>query len=525
MTNEKSPDGTGALGGGEGVLAWLEANNRRFPDKVFIDSIDQGKSISHGAMYRLTRRVAHYLDARGIQANDRVALLAGNSLEHLAVYFSVLAYGATICTINVEMNRAHFGAILGAVDARLLLYEEGLGLESLAEAKLAAASGGEWLALGEWREGGGSGLFAEIAGLADDADIPPVNRSSDVAAIFYTSGTEAAPKGIVCAYDELIANVAPTAAAFGITADDRLLDFRSYNWVSAQVLSALGPLSVGATLLLARKFSHSRFFDWLGDTRATIAAGNPTTINMLNNRPHAVTGEDLPHLRYIFSSSAPLLRKDWTAFEERYGIAIAQGFGASEMMWIAGCNEVSRRFGSVGKPLAYQNLRIVDDDGMSLAAGETGAVEVGRGPGAEYRYLGADGVIVTHAKGRILTGDIGHLDADGYLYLSGRGKEVIIRGGINISPVEIDNAVMELAGIAEAAAIGVPDDIHGEAVIVFAVRGPGAELSGEDVLEHCRARLAAAKLPREIHFRAALPKTARGKMDRRALAEAWQAES
>ena len=514
MSNKHAPGGT------EGFLAWLEANHNRFPDKVFIESIDQGKSISHGAMYRLSRQIAHYLSTRGFKANDRVALLAGNSLEHLAVYFGVLAYGATICTINVEMNRAHFDDILNAVDARLLLFDDDLGLTSLAE-----SSGGEWLALGEWQEAGASGFFAEIAGLANDGDIPPVNTSADIASIFYTSGTEAAPKGIVCSYGELIANVAPTSAAFGITAEDRVLDFRSYNWVSAQVLSALGPLYRGATILLARKFSQSRYFDWLRDHRATIAAGNPTTINMLNNRPHPITAKDLPHLRYIFSSSAPLLRKDWTAFEARYRIPIAQGFGASEIMWIAGCDENSRRFGSVGKPLAYQNLRIVDAGGVHLPAGESGAVEVGRGAGAEYRYLASDGNIETHAKGRIRTGDIGYLDADGYLFLSGRSKDVIIRGGVNISPVEIDNTVRELPGIAEAAAIGVPDDIYGEAIIVFTVRSPGADLSAEDILAHCRARLAEAKLPREIIFRDSLPKTARGKMDRRALAEAWRAEN
>ena len=520
MTNKNAQHGTDGEGGGAGFLAWLEENNRRFPDKIFIESIDQGKSISHGAMYRLSRQIAHFLAARDFKANDRVALLAGNSLEHLAVYFGVLAYGATICTINIEMNRAHFGDILAAVDARLLLFEDGLDVTSLAE-----QNSGEWLALGDWRAPGGSGFFAAIARCPDDGDISPVNTSSDVASIFYTSGTEAAPKGIVCSYGELIANVAPTAAAFGITAADRVLDFRSYNWVSAQVLSALGPLCQGATLLLARKFSQSRYFDWLRDYGATIAAGNPTTINMLNNRPHAVTAKDLPHLRYVFSSSAPLLRKDWSAFEERYGIAIAQGFGASEMMWIAGCDEHSRRFGSAGKPLAYQNLRIVDANGASLPVGETGAVEVGRGAGAQYRYLTPGGTIETHATGRIRTGDLGHLDGDGYLYLTGRSKEVIIRGGVNISPVEIDNTVLELPGIAEAAAIGVPDDIHGEAVVVFAVCRPGANLSAEDILAHCRAKLAAAKLPREIIFRESLPKTARGKMDRRALAETWRQES
>ncbi|MBT4427408.1 MAG: acyl--CoA ligase [Rhodospirillaceae bacterium] len=511
-------------GAGEGFLAWLEANNRRLPDKVFIESIDQGKSISHGEMFRLSRQIAHYLTARGFKANDRVALLAGNSLEHLAVYIAVLAYGATICTINVEMNRAHFSDILRAVGARLVLYEEGLGVESFAEGSLAEESGGEWQALGEWRDSEGRGFFAEIADLPADGIIPPVNGPGDIASIFYTSGTESTPKGIVCGYGELAANVRPTAAAFGITAADRVLDFRSFNWVSAQVLSVLAPLSVGATLLLARKFSHSRYFDWLAKYRATIAAGNPTTLNMLNNRPHAITGADLPHLRYIFSSSAPLLREDWTAFEARYQIPIAQGFGASEINWIAGCDENSRRFGSVGRPLTNQTLRIVDADGVALPAGEAGAVEVERGKGAVYRYLRADGSFHTHATGRIQTGDLGYLDEDGYLFLTGRSKEIIIRGGINISPREIDNIVLELASVAEAAAIGVPDDIHGEAVVLCLALKPGAELSREDILAHCRARLAEAKVPQQIIVMAALPKTARGKMDRRALVDVWKSE-
>ena len=515
MKNKNMPED----GAGESFLAWLEANNRRFPDKVFIESIDQGKSISHGAMFRLSRQIAHYLSSRGFKANDRVALLAGNSIEHLAVYFGVLAYGATICTINVEMNRAHFGDILRAVGARLLLYEEGLGVENFAE-----ESGGEWQALGEWRDSDGTGFFADIAGLPADGTIPPVNGPGDIASVFYTSGTESTPKGIVCGHGELAANVRPTAAAFGITAADRVLDFRSFNWVSAQVLSALAPLSVGATLLLARKFSHSRYFEWLAKYRATIAAGNPTTINMLNNRPHAITAADLPHLRYIFSSSAPLLRKDWTAFEARYHIPIAQGFGASEINWIAGCDENSRRFGSVGRPLANQTLRIVDADGRSLPAGEIGAVEVERGKGAAYRYLEADGSLHTHAKGRIQTGDLGYLDEDGYLFLTGRSKEIIIRGGINISPREIDDVVLALPGIAEAAAIGVPDDIHGEAVVVCLALKPGVELSQEDILAHCRDRLAEAKVPQQIVVMAALPKTARGKMDRRALVDAWKSE-
>ena len=504
-----APEGT--------FLRWLERNALRCPDKVFIHSIDQDKSITHGEMFALCRRIARYLEGRGIKAKDRVALLANNSLDHLAVYLGVLAYGATICTINVEMNQTYFDRILRAVGARLLLYERGLGLERLAD-----EAPGEWLALGEWQRDGGDGFFAALEPTPPARGVAPVNARHDIAAIYYTSGTESEPKGVVCTFAELYDNIEPTADAFGLTADDRVLDFRSFNWVSAQSLSVLGPLCKGATLLLARKFSHHRYFDWVRTHKATIGVNNPTTINMLINRPVDIKGTDVPHLRFLTSSSAPLMVEDWKAFEKMYGIPVAQGYGTSETIWIAGSNETTRRLGSVGKPLAYQHVRIVDDDGMELPPGELGAIEVGREPSNEYCYLASDGTVRVKASGRLRTGDLGYCDKEGYLYLSGRTKDLIIRGGVNIAPVEIDNLIQELAAVAEVGTVGVPDRIYGEEVVVYIAPKPGAALSAEAVRAHCQRRLPDFKMPKEILFVDTLPKTARGKLDRQALAAAWK---
>jgi acyl-coenzyme A synthetase/AMP-(fatty) acid ligase len=349
----------------------------------------------------------------------------------------------------------------------------------------------------------------------------PVNTREDVATIFYTSGTASNPKGVVCTFGELYDNAPPTADAFGITAHDRLLDFRSFNWASAQILSALGTLCKGATLLLARTFSESHFFEWLQTHQATIAAGNPTTLNMLLNRPVNVQRADLPHLRFITSSSAPLLVQDWKRFEAMYGIPVAQGYGSSETGWIAGSSEHTRRLGSVGTPFPYQNVVVVNEAGEPLRPGEAGAIELRRSSDAEYRYLGDDGTIQVSAKGRIQTGDMGYFDPDGYLYITGRTKDLIIRGGVNIAPVEIDNIICELRTVAEAATVGVSDPIYGEEVITYVVPKPGCALQTEDVLAHCRTKLAAAKAPKAIIFCASLPKTERGKLDRNALAKGW----
>ena len=499
------------------LLAWLEAAASRLPDKPFVHSIDQGRTITYAGMHDMAGRVGAALRARGIGANDRVALLSGNALEHLIVYLGAMCHGATVCTVQTEMNRVHLDEILRALDPALTLHEDALGLGALA-----AGAPGEWQSLGRWDGGAGEGFFAELAG-REGAPRTPLNAWGDVASIFYTSGTDSKPKGVVCTFAELLENTQPTADAFGIGEADRVLDFRSYNWMSAQVLSFLGPLLRGATLYMARKFSQSRYFDWIREFDITIAACNPTAINMLINRPIPVSGRDLPHLRYITSSSAALMVADWKAFEEMYGIPIAQGCGTSETGWIAGSNERTRRMGSVGRPHAYQNLTIVDEAGNTLPVGEIGAIEMGRHPDNEFRYLAEDGGSRIASTGRARTGDLGYLDSDGYLYITGRTKDLIIRGGINIAPTEIDNLVLQMPAIAEAATVGVPDPIYGEEVVVYVVGTPGATPDEAAVLAHCEAALPLAKRPKQAIFRDALPKNERGKMDRQALVAEWSA--
>ncbi len=494
------------------LIAWLERQARRNPDKVFVHAIDQRAALTYGEAWTAAGRIGRALAARGLGPGGRVALLANNSIAQLMTYLGVMVRGAAVCTVHVEMNARHLAEIVGALRAPLALYEEGLGLEAMA-----GEADGEWLALG-----GADGFFAGLDA-GEDGPVDPENGPGDIASIFYTSGTASKPKGVVCSFAELVDNVTPTADAFGIAEADRVLDFRSYSWMSAQVLSFLGVLAKGATLCMARRFSRSRYFDWVRDYEVTIGVCNPTAINMFVNRPVPVRGADLPHLRFMTSSSAALMVADWRAFEEMYGIPVAQGYGSSETGWIAGSNERTRRMGSVGRPFAYQNLAIVDAAGRPLPPGKIGAVELGRAPDNAFRYLAEDGGIRVNAVGRMRTGDLGYLDRDGYLHVTGRAKDLIIRGGVNIAPAEIDNLVLGMAEVAEAAAVGVPDPIYGEEVAVFVVpRRPGA-LTGAAVLDHCSRVLPEAKMPKEVIFRDALPKTRRGKMDRGALAAAWAA--
>jgi acyl-coenzyme A synthetase/AMP-(fatty) acid ligase len=347
-------------------------------------------------------------------------------------------------------------------------------------------------------------------------------RPDDDAVIVFTSGTTARPKGVVLNFREYLLNVDPAADGFGISADDRVYDFRPFSWASAQLLGALVPLNRGATLVLAEKFSASRFFTHLRDHGATVAAGNPTTINILLNTETPAHRDNLPALRFITSSSAPLTLEEWKRFEQKFGIPIAQGCGASEVNWIAAIAGEQRRLGTVGRPLAYHDLAIVDGDGARLPAGEIGYVEVGGFADHPYRYLGEDGGIKVHCQGRIRTGDLGCLDADGFLILTGREKELIIRGGAKISPVEIDSCLMQRDDVIEAATVGVPDAIYGEEVVSYVVARPGADVDAAEILRYCGAVLPAFKAPKEIVISASLPKNEHGKLDRRALAQRWK---
>jgi acyl-coenzyme A synthetase/AMP-(fatty) acid ligase len=429
-----------------------------------------------------------------------------------------MAAGATVCTVHVEMNRNQLGGILDRLQPKLILFQDSLRLDEALGAVPAPR-----LAIGRYDAVAADNVFGELARCAPGEPASVANPEDD-AVILFTSGTSAKPKGVVLNFREFLSNIDPLAAGFGVTADDRLYDFRPFSWASAQLLGALAPVNRGATLVLAEKFTASRFFTHLRDHGVTVATGNPTTLNILLNGEINFEPHTLPKLRFVTSSSAPLLLDEWKRFERKFGIRVAQGYGASEANWIAAISGEQRRLGTVGRPFAYHDFAIVDGDGRRLPAGEIGHVEIGGWPFHSFRYLAEDGTIRVHAHGRIRTGDIGCLDADGFLMLTGREKELIIRGGAKISPLEIDACLIQCTDVIEAATVGVPDPIYGEEVVSYVVARAGATLDTAALLRHCAAALPVFKAPKQIVLAAALPKTERGKLDRKALAERWRSQ-
>jgi long-chain acyl-CoA synthetase len=508
------------------LQSWIARAASAAPDKPWLIRADDGRMVSYGELRDTVARFGWFLRRRGIGRTDRVALLANNSIEHLLCYFGVMAAGATICTIHVEMNRNQLGNIFERLRPRLILYQDGLGLDDL----LAAADAPR-LRLGHYDAPAADTVFGELFRAAPGEPFAfaveggEAARPDDDAVILFTSGTGERPKGVVLNFREYLSNIDPTADGFGITAADRVYDFRSFNWASAQLLGALTPVNRGATLVMAERFSASRFFSHLRDHAVTVAAGNPTTLNILLNGGEGAHRDNLPNLRFITSSSAPLMPEEWRRFERKFGVPVAQGYGSSETGWIAAIPGERRRLGTAGRPFPYHDLAIVDDIGRRLPQGEIGQVEIGGFSDHPYRYLGDDGGIKVHSRGRIRTGDLGSLDADGFLTVTGREKELIIRGGAKISPVEIDACLMERAEVIEAATVGVRDAVYGEEVVSYVVGRPGARLDAGELLRYCSTVLPAFKTPKRIIISVSLPKTERGKLDRKALAETWKASS
>jgi acyl-coenzyme A synthetase/AMP-(fatty) acid ligase len=504
------------------VAELLVQYRARDPDKLAIVDLDQGTSISFGALERAVTDIAAELRRRGVRHGDNVLLLADEILEKLLIWLGCWRIGAVVAPLNIELNATLIADLAAVVDPALSLVHKELDGDAL-------LAGRSFVRFGSYAETASEAdpaddFFRTMArGVAPDA-LSERNAAADVAAVFCTSGTTSRPKLVVydhCAY--WLVGLS-SLEALGLTADDRTLEYRSFGWNSAQVLSLMPFLQKGLTLHIARRYSHSRFFDWVRDHGITFAVGVPTVVNMLLTRPLGMSAKDVPSLRLMTCSTAPLTREQWERFEEMYGLTLLAMYGMSEAGWICCNRHYTRKMGTVGPPALHQEFDIVDGEGRSCAPEVEGEVTVG-GPHGALGYLRDDGTLERIRGQRIKSGDLAIRDAEGFVRVTGRAKDLIIRGGVNIAPLEIDAVLLKHPDVVDAAAVGVPDPIYGEEVVCYVVARPGAVLNESAVAAHCRAVLPAPKVPKQVVFVAELPKSDRGKVLRDKLKDDWSARA
>lgn len=504
----------------ECVGALLRKYRDRDPDKIALVDLDQDKSITFGQMHDEVNRIARRLAAMGVGKGDRVAVLSDERLEKLILWMGIWRAGAVIMPLNVEMNIAYIAEILRGIKPKLTLWHEDMDV-----ATMTAGVGGDVVGFTSWDpdaagDAGAGEFFAQVAAEAATPELDIGYRPDDVGSIYCTSGTTDKPKLFVCDHMGHWLFGLSTIDATGIGADDRTLEYRSFGWNSAQILSLLPWLQTGCTLHIANRFSHRRFFEWIKTHAITFAAGVPTVVNMLLNEPLGITAAEIPSLRLMTCSTAPLSPDQWARFERMYGVTLLQLYGMSEAGWICGNRHDRRRMGTVGPPAKHQDFRIVDGDGRPCPPGVEGEVTVG-GPQTCVGTISPDGEFEDLRGTRMRTGDLAVIDEDGFVTVTGRTKDLIIRGGVNIAPLEIDNVLLSEPRVLEAAAIGVPDEIYGEEIVCYVVAKPGEAPSVADLRRHCAGALAPFKVPKAIRFIDALPRTDRGKISREALKRLW----
>lgn len=409
--------------------------------------------------------------------------------------------------MNIELNAGHLNDLSRTVEPKLTIYHKDIDCSSFKDVA-------PQIELGAWNnarsETNKSSLFGSLpTGTRDDAH-PERNAAEDVSCMFCTSGTTSKPKVVVYDTAAYWLSGLSTLDMLGLTADDKTLEYRSFGWNSAQILSLMPFLQTGLTMHIARRFSHSRFFEWIQKYGLTFSAGVPTVVNMLLNKPLGYSAKDIPTLRLMTCSTAPLSPEQWVKFEEMYGITLLQLYGMSEAGWICGNRHYRLKKGTVGPPAKHQDFAIVDEKGEKVPPGVEGEVTIG-GAQTALGTMGDDKILQPVRGTRIKTGDLAVMDEEGFVTVTGRTKDLIIRGGMNIAPVEIDNVLLSFDKVLDGAAVGVPDPIYGEEVVAFVMAKNGA-LTAEEVIQHCQKALPQPKVPKKVFIVDELPKSDRGKV-------------
>jgi acyl-CoA synthetase (AMP-forming)/AMP-acid ligase II len=457
---------------------------------------DASGSLTNTEMLEAVRSVSRRLESSGVGSRDVVAVKLTNRVEFVLLLFAAWRLGATVTPVNPTMTEVEVARQMEDSGARLLIVEDG---------------------------GGGVGAVQtlEVGDIYDAEPGPATTPHTDQAALallIYTSGTTGVPKGVMLDHANLDAMAAMGREALEVGPDDRCLLILPLFHVNGIVVSVLTPLLAGASVVVADRFNPATFFTTIEAERPTFFSAVPTIYSLLAALPDEVR-PDTSSVRFAVCGAAPAPAELLGRFETRFGFPVVEGYGLSEGTCGSTINPVSgiRKAGTVGLPFPGQDLRIVDPDGSEVPQGESGEVVV-RGPNVMRGYLGRpEDTAAVIVDGWLHTGDIGKLDADGYLRLVGRSKEMIIRGGENIYPKEIEDVLASDPAVLEAAVVGMPDGVWGEVVVAFVQARPGSTIDVAELKRRCADSLSGYKRPKTINVLDALPKNPVGKLDKASL--------
>jgi len=473
-------------------------------------------ALTHGGLRALAARTVAELNRMGIGRGDRVAMVLPNGPE-MAAAFVAIGSGATTCPLNPAYRADEFDFYLGDLGAACLVTQR--GVESPARA-VAAARGIPVVELIPGEAAGDFTLAGSMTGVA--AARPGMAEVGDVALVLHTSGTTSRPKIVPLRQENVAASAAHIGASLALEPGDVCLNIMPLFHIHGLIAAVLASLAAGGSVWCAPGFNAFRFFGWFDEARPTWFTAVPTMHQvLLGLAERNVASIAAGRLRLIRSSSASLPPQVMTALEAAFGVPVIESYGMTEAAHQMASNPLPPRArypGSVGIA-AGPEIAIMGDDGALLPRGEIGEVVI-RGPNVTAGYeANAEANARAFTDGWFRTGDQGALDAEGYLRLTGRLKEIIIRGGEKISPLEVDTVLMDHPAVAQVVTFGIPHDKLGEEVGAAVVLRAGATLDERGLRDFAAERLAAFKVPRRVVFLDEIPKGATGKLQRIGLAE------
>jgi fatty-acyl-CoA synthase len=487
------------------------------PDKECV--IDGDRRLSWGELDALTNQISHALHARGVGGGDRVALMLPNGVDFLIVQQALLRLGAFAVQIGYRLKAGEVSYILDNAEPRAIVVHAQLG-DVMAEARRRAGSAAPVLVVGAADAPEGFERWEDaIAGQPTDRP-PRVRGAEGGGVIVYTSGTTGKPKGAARNFKQTgLEAVADMMLQVGMRSDERHLVVCPLYHSAAPAFVAI-MFSLGATCVLMNHFDPEGALALIEKERITSTLMVPTMLVRITALPPEVRRRyDTSSLRWVMSGAAPLSTETARQVQDQFGSVLWNFYGATEtgLVTLAGPDDHLSRPGTVGRALRGNEVRILGDDGRELSTGEVGELYARNSMLIAGYHRNPDATSASMRDGFFSVGDLARIDGDGYYFLESRKHDMVISGGVNIYPREIEEHLHTHPAVLEAAVVGVPDAEWGEALCAYVVIRAGHQLSDGELIEFCRGALADYKRPRQVVFVPELPRTPTGKVLKREL--------
>jgi long-chain acyl-CoA synthetase len=466
--------------------------------------------VPYAALEGMAAHIAGLLVEHGVEPGDRVGIMLPNVPYFPAIYYGILKAGAAVVPMNVLLKGREAEFYLSDSGAKQFFAWDGFA----DEAKIAAEAAGVPLTIVT------PGEFEQLIAASEPLQENVARADDDTCVILYTSGTTGTPKGAELTHSNIGSNVATNVEMFGFTPDDVLFGglplFHSFGQTSAMNSA----IHSGATITLLPRFDAAKAIEIIDRDKVTVFMGVPTMYVGMLHEP-TLAGVDASSLRYCVSGGASLPVEVLSAVEEKLDAKLLEGYGLSETSPVASFNTPSKpsKPGSIGTPIAGVEMKLVDDEGNDVPESPDAVGEIAiKGPNVMKGYWNRPDATADVMRGDwFLSGDMGRRDDEGYYFIVDRKKELIIRGGYNVYPREVEEVLYEHPAVMEAAVIGVADETHGEEVAAAIGLKPGESATAEEIQAFAKERVAAYKYPRHVWFVDELPKTATGKILKREI--------